>query len=125
MKKSKITKRNAFWRNIFWTLSFLSNIGLLLGFFIYGLIEGENKYGIALAGIVGMVLAVVSILIKKHWRTPLILLMVGLYLAIQRFEAVLVTVAIAIVLDELIFTPLYHHFREKTSINIEIDRREQ
>ena len=125
IKKSKITKRNIIARNVFWALSFLSNFGLIVGFFIYGLCCGakETQYTLALVGLVGIVIAGISTILKYHWRTPLIIVIGGLYFAINQFAYVLLAVAIAIVLDEMIFTPCYRHFREKASINKEIDRR--
>lgn len=125
IKKSKITKRNIIARNVFWSLSFLSNFGLIVGFFVYGLCFGvqETKYTLALVGLVGMTIALISTILKYHWRTPLIIVIGGLYFAINQFAYVLLAVAIAIVLDEMIFTPCYRHFREKASINKEIDRR--
>lgn len=123
--KSAITKRSRFARNLFWLLSFLCNFGPIVAFFIYGLVLGSpsTHYTVALVGIVGIVLGIISLISKFHWRTPLIIIIGGLYFAITQFAVVLITISICIVLDELIFTPLYHHYKSKTQINKEIDRR--
>lgn len=122
---SKITKKYRSFKRIFWSLSFLSNFGLILAFFIYGLIFGEKstQYSLALVGIVGLIVSGISLILKQHWRTPLIIVVGGLYWAINEFANVLIAVAVCIVLDELIFTPCYKHFANKTMINGEIDRR--
>ena len=122
---SKITKKYRAFKRLFWSLSFLSNFGLILAFFIYGLIFGEKttQYSLALVGIVGLVVSGLSVILKQHWRTPLILVLGGLYWAINEFANVLIAVAVCIVLDELIFTPCYKYFANKTMINGEIDRR--
>lgn len=122
---SKVTKKCRAFKWLFWSLSFLSNFGLILGFFIYGLICGEKttQYSLALVGVVGVVVSVLSVILKQHWRTPLILVVGGLYWAINEFANVLIAVAICIVLDEMIFTPCYKHFANKTMINGEIDKR--
>lgn len=123
LEMSKITKKYKFLRNLFWTFSFIANFGFIIGFFIYGMIEGTNKYSMCLVGLVGVILGVISLILKYHWRTPLIIVLGGLYFAIDRFYIVLISLALCIILDELIFTPAYKHFREKSSINVEIDKR--
>ena len=122
---SRLTKKYRALKWLFWSLSFLSNFGLILGFFIYGLICGEKttQYSLALVGIVGIIASGLSVILKQHWRTPLILVVGGLYWAINEFANVLIAVAVCIVADELIFTPCYKHFANKTMINGEIDKR--
>lgn len=125
MKASKATKNARAGKWIFWSLSFLANFGLILGFFIWGLVCGTEttRYTMCLAGVVGVVLGTVSLLLKKHWRTPLVIVMAGLYYAISQFAPVLIALAVSIVADELVFSPLYHYFKSKTQINHEIDKR--
>lgn len=122
---SKRTKKFRAGKWIFWSLSFLCNWGFIIAFFIYGLVCGEAtaQYSVAITGIVAIILGIISILFKRHWRTPLIIILGGLYFAVMKFSIVIITLAVCIVLDELIFTPLYLYFREKTSINKEIDKR--
>ncbi len=123
---SKTTKRCRGAKWTFWFLSFLCNFGLIIGFFIYGLVMGQEttKYTMCLTGVIGMVVATISTICKRHWRTPLIILLAGLYFAVKEFGMVLVAVGAGIVVDELIFTPLYEHYRNRTMINKEIDLRE-
>ena len=122
---SQRTKKFRAGKWIFWSLSFLCNWGFIIAFFIYGLVCGQAtaRYSVAITGIVAIILGIISILFKRHWRTPLIIILGGLYFAIMKFSIVIITLAVCIILDELIFTPLYLYFREKTSINKEIDKR--
>lgn len=122
---SKRTKKFRAGKWIFWSLSFLCNWGFIIAFFIYGLVCGEvtAQYSVAITGIVAIILGIISILFKRHWRTPLVIILGGLYFAVMKFSIVIITLAVCIILDELIFTPLYLYFREKTSINKEIDKR--
>lgn len=122
---SKATKHARLWRNLFGALSYLCNFGLIIAFTIWGLIQGTQvtRYTMCIAAVVGIILAVVSVILKKHWITPLIILIGGLYFAITQFAEVLITLAVCIVADELVFQPLHKHFKAKTMINREIDKR--
>lgn len=116
--------RGAKW--IFWFLSFLCNFGLVIAFFIYGMATATEitRYSMCLAGIVGMIVALTSTILKRHWRTPLVIMLGTMYFVAQNFAIVLITIGVAIMLDELFFTPAYKHFKNKAMINHEIDKRE-
>ena len=122
---SAVTKKCRGAKTIFWFLSFLCNFGLVIAFFIYGLIMGQEttKYTMCLTGVIGMIVALVSTILKRHWRTPLVILLAGMYFVVEQYGVVLVTIGVGIVLDELIFTPLYEHFRNRAMVNKEIDLR--
>ena len=124
-KASKQTKSARALRNLFWVLSALCNFGPVIGFFIYGLVAGTvaTTYTMCIAGIVGIIVGIISLILKRHWRTPLIVIMGALYFAVSYFGWILLIVAICIVLDEMIFAPLFTHYRAKAQINKEIDRR--
>lgn len=123
--KTKRTKKYLASKRIFWTLSFLCNFGLLIAFFIYGMANATEtvRYTMTMTGLVGIIVSGISAICKKHWRTPLVIILGGLYLVADKFLIVLAIIGIAIMLDELIFRPAYLHFREKASINLEIDKR--
>lgn len=110
---------------IFSSLSFLCNYGLVIGFFIYAMIGATEttRYSIAMTGFVGIVVSLVSAICKKHWRTPLVIMLVGLFFATKKYATVLIIIGVAIVLDEMIFAPLAAHYKSKASINVEIDKR--
>lgn len=109
---------------VFFGLDMLCSWGLMLGFLIYGFASGENvqRYMLGCIGLAGAVIMAVSIIMKKHWLTPVILAMVGLYFAVDKFSAVIITCGCAIVLDELLIHPLFEFFKHKYSVNIEIDK---
>lgn len=121
----ELTKKTRWGARIWGFLSFLANFGPVIGFFIYGLIMGGPKttYSMSLIGIVGIIVGLVSVILKKHWRTPLIIMLGGLYFAVNHFAIVLVSVAICIVLDEIMFEPLHKYYKTRLTINKEIDRR--
>lgn len=123
--KSKATKNAKICRNIFGLLSFICNFGLIIAFTIWGLIQGTQvtRYTMCIAAVVGIALSVISLIMKKHWITPLVILIGGLYFAISQFAEVLITLSVCIIADELVFQPLYKHFKNKAIINHEIDKR--
>lgn len=122
---SKRTKRFKIGKRITGLLSFLLNWGVLITFLIIGFATGEKSesFALGITGLAGVIIAFCSILAKKHWISPLIVLMLGLYIAIDYFTPVLITIGVCILLDELMVAPLHHYFKNKYSINVEIDKR--
>lgn len=118
MRKAKIL------RNMYGFASFLCNVGLIIYFIVYGYATGgtTTKYTMTMAAMAGITLSIVSAVLKKHWRTPLVLICAGLYFVVDKYMAVLITLAVAIMLDELIFSPLYQHYKLKYTIDREIVR---
>jgi hypothetical protein len=118
MRKAKLL------RNMYGFASFLCNVGLIIYFIIYGYATGgtATKYTMTMAAMAGIVLSVVSAVFKKHWRTPLVLICAGLYFVVNSYMSVLITLAVAIMLDELIFSPLHQHYKLKYTIDREIVR---
>lgn len=106
-------------------ISFLLSWGLMIVFLIIGFATGNNSQSFALGitGLAGAVLAFVSNIAKKHWISPLIILMFGLYIVMEHFSVVLIVIGICIIVDEIIAHPLHAYFKNKYTINKEIDCR--
>lgn len=109
----------------FGTLSFIATYGLLLFFIIYGLASSgdKGKYIFGLDILACIVVTLISAISKRHWRTPIVLLCVGLYFVVEAMAPLLITLGISILLDELILTPIYEYSSKKLDINVEIDKR--
>lgn len=125
MNMSQKTRKCWHLKNLFWFLSFICSFGILLYAIVYGFATGStaSRYSLTLASIVCILMTLISILLKYHWRCPLVLMAIALYFIIDKIGAFLICLAIGIILDELLFTPLYKHYKAKTLINKEIDAR--
>ena len=106
-------------------LSFLCSFGPLIVFTIMGLAQGEGKEKIVLAmTMVGAIMiALIAAMKKIHLRSTTFILMIGLWVALDRLLPFILTVAICTIIDELILTPLYKRFKEDYHTNKQIDKR--
>ena len=106
-------------------LSFLCSFGPLIVFTIMGLAQGEGKEKIVLAmTMVGAIMiALIAAMKKIHLRSTTFILMIGLWVALDRLLPFILTIAICTIIDELILTPLYKRFKEDYHTNKQIDKR--
>lgn len=126
MVKSKRTKTCGFWRIIFKILSVFCFIIPLAVFAGVALAEGVlavEAFSIAASVIVTGIISLVCIVNKTVMRSKIWIFIIVLYLVLEHFLPVLLVVSICQIMDELIFTPLYNHFRTLYLANKEIDRR--
>ena len=100
-----------------------------IGFYaVYALaIDGVGTWGkIAVISCVAIaaVLALFNVIAHKRLRCPVWIVLIGLYLAVQEILLPLIIImAVATVLDDLVFTPLIEHYRSKLIANKAIDER--
>lgn len=125
MSASKQTKK---YRIGYWVLTVISwalVFGPLAGYFIYGLIVSGTvqKAGLLTTLFVAIVLTVVSAIMKLHLRSALFILVLGIYIAIDKISILLIIVSVCSVLDELVISPLQRSFKEKLGVNKAIDKR--
>lgn len=120
-----MTKTYRFRKNICFLLSLLCTIGPLIAFTIMGLVEGEGKEKIVLTltMIAAISVAGVAALRKIQLRSSTYILMIGLWIALDRLLPFILTIAICTILDELLFSPLYKRFKEDYYTNKQIDKR--
>ena len=90
------------------------------GFVIAGTTE---KLVLTLGAVAAAIIGLTNFFFKKHMRSPLWILLLVLYVVLDEITPLLICAAVGCVLDELLFTPLYTHFRSKTLINSELDKR--
>lgn len=104
-----------------WALVF----GPLAGYFIYSLIVSGTvaKAGLLSSLFVAIVLTAISAIMKLHLRSALFVLVLGIYIAIDKISVLLIIVSICSVLDELLISPLQKSFKAKLTINKQIDKR--
>lgn len=89
--------------------------------FIAGTVVEKVSLG-ALATL-AVIMVAINALLKLHLRSPLWIMLVGVYLVLDYILPLILIIAITTIADELIFTPLRKRFKNKALINGEIDKR--
>lgn len=122
---SNITKS---YRKKYWTCTILSWVLTfvpLLVFVIWGFIEGTPHRKLALGGlmVIAAILVVLNVLMKLSLRCIPWILLIGIYICLKEITVLLIVMAITTVLDELVLEPLAKSFKNKLTINKEIDKR--
>lgn len=104
-----------------WVITFVP----LLVFVIWGLVEGTPHRKLALGGlmVVAAILVVINILMKLSLRCIPWVILIGIYICLKEITVLLIIMAITTVVDELVLTPLSKNYKQKLTINKEIDKR--
>lgn len=125
MAKSDITKKYQRLAILFQALSILVLVAPLAYYTIYGFINGEvtEKLTLGVTFVVACILLVINVLFKYHIRSTIWILVLGIYFCIDSIMPLLLMVAIGTILDEFVLTPLYKSYKNKCTINKEIDKR--
>lgn len=86
-------------------------------------VQEVNKYTLGIMCSVALIVTIINIVAKLHLRCIPWILLLGIYLCLKDITALLVIMAITTIVDELILMPLHKSFRNKYTINKEIDKR--
>lgn len=110
MMKSKYKKL----RNLFFVLSFVATFGPFIYYCIKAFIDGEpvEKFALTMFSIAAIIIAGAAAVRKIHLRSVLWILLLGVYICLDNLVGVILVVAICTILDELIFSPLYHRYSD-------------
>jgi hypothetical protein len=125
MKVSDETKKNRLLAVLFLVISYATLYGPILYYVIEGLVIAgtASKIVLSLMAVSAIIVGVICFIQKKHFRSPLWLIILGIFFAVKNILPLIITVACATILDELLFTPLYKLFKERARTNREIDKR--
>lgn len=126
MAKSKTTKKFATLAIIFTVLSFLLLVGPTLFYVIAGLTTATltiQKVALVSTVAVSLLLTMLCAVNKWVFRSKIWLIVLALFFVIDKFLVMILVFGITQILDELVVSPLARYFRNKTSINREIDKR--
>lgn len=126
MKLSDRTKKFRAWMWIFKILSVLCFLVPFLTFAGVALMEGvlaTEAFKICATVIVTVIISVVCLINKVAMRSKVWIFILVMYTILDHFLPVLIVVGICQIIDEVIFTPLYHKMRDIYIPNKEIDRR--
>lgn len=124
---SKFTKECRF---KLWLFRILDWICLALPVIVYIIIALSGgalvaqKVAVVATTMVAIILTVFNIIAQKRLRCPIWIVLIGLYIAIQKYLMPLIIIlAVTSVLDDLVFTPLISYYRTKLIANKAMDER--
>ena len=110
---------------IYFGLSALCLFGPILFFFLRAFVCGDagQKLTLGITFTVALMLFIINLVMKSHLRSVIWVLLLGVFCVFKSYIAIVLTFAITTFLEELIFSPLYRLYKQKTRINAEIDKR--
>lgn len=116
------------YRKKYWTCTILSWVVTfvpLVVFVIWGFIEGtpHQKLALGLMITLAAILVVINILMKLSLRCIPWIVLLGIYICLKNVTFLLILMACTTMLDELVLEPLAKSFKNKLTINKEIDKR--
>ena len=124
---SKYTKECRF---KLWLFRILDWVCLALPVIVYIIIALSGgalvaqKVAVVATTMVAIILTVFNIIAQKRLRCPIWIVLIGLYMAIQKYLMPLIIIlAVTSVLDDLVFTPLISYYRTKLIANKAMDER--
>lgn len=86
-------------------------------------VQEVNKYTLGIMCSVALIVTIINIVGKLHLRCIPWILLLGIYVCLKNITTLLVIMAITTIIDELILVPLHKSFKNKYTINKEIDKR--
>ena len=86
-------------------------------------VKEVNKYTLGIMCSVALVVTLINIVAKLHLRCIPWILLLGIYLCLRDITTLLIIMAITTIVDELVLMPLHKSFKNKYTINKEIDKR--
>lgn len=121
------TKKLAAASRTFAVLSLISNILPVAFFAIQALANGqiktENKLTLSFTVVAAAIMLIINMIRKKKLRSPMYLIILGIYIAIEDLLPLLVMVTICTMLDDFLFGPMHSKYHRLYEMNKEIDRR--
>ena len=106
-------------------LSMAVTLGPLCVYFVIAFIRATTVSKLAVGSTLAIVLilTLVNLIGKYHLRSPLFLLLIGIYTGLGTILTPLYITTVGVVLDEFIFTPAAKKYKQLYIINKEIDKR--
>ena len=86
-------------------------------------VQEVNKYTLGLMCSLAIIVTLINILAKMHLRCIPWILLLGIYVCLRDITTLLIIMAVTTIIDELILVPLHKSFKNKYTINKEIDKR--
>lgn len=121
MMTNKYKKLYETFKILSWSVTILP----LVVYFVIAFSKAEIVHKLAIGSMltIVLILTVINVIGKLQLRSPLFLLLIGIYVGLGQILTPLVITTCGVVLDEFIFTPLYKKYKQLYVINKEIDKR--
>lgn len=125
-KQSKTTKKT---RSILWILRSIDLAILVLPLLVYVIIAliggGAVKEKVAVVGtvLIALILVAFNIITKKHLRSPLWIVIIGLYIAVNNLLPLIGMIAVSTIIDEFALSPLIEKYKVRLESHKAIDQR--
>lgn len=124
---TETTKKYKTYYWILFAISIALNFIPLLVYVIKGYASLEvsegRKVTLTITMMIALCLSIYNILAKKHMRSVIWIILLGVYFAVQKIELLLLLMAICTIIDEFIVEPLMKMYKFKWKSNVEIDAR--
>lgn len=122
------SKRTKQIRTVYWILnstSILLTVGPLIIYIAYGMAvsEPQRKVVLSMTAVCAIILGVINVLMKKHLRSVIWILLLGVSFALENITTLVIIMAVCTVIDEFAITPVLATKRAQLITNKEIDRR--
>ena len=86
-------------------------------------VKEVNKYTLGIMCSLALIVTLINIVAKLHLRCIPWILLLGIYACLKDITTLLIIMAVTTIIDELILVPLHKSFKNKYTINKEIDKR--
>lgn len=125
-QKSELTKKYKRLSILMWWLSFIVLLTPISYYVVRAFMIGNTVEKLSLGGlaVAAIIITCFSLLQKMRLRSPLWICILGIYIILDKIIPLLIMVAIGVILDELILSPLYKRFKEKADHNANADERD-
>ena len=122
---SDVTKKYKAKYRLFSLMSMLLTVGPLIVYFFLGFSVSEpvKRVILSMTAISAILLTLINLTFKIHLRSAIYLLMLGIHVCISNITGLIIVMAATTLLDEIVATPLAKHYKQKYTINKEIDAR--
>lgn len=124
---SDITKQYKTKSIIFFWLGILLTFLPLIIFGVAGCVSGTivlaNKLRLGICFATAILLTVMGVKSKYNCRSITYILLFGCYYVVANIHIVIFVAGVCCILDEFFVRPLHKHYKEKLTINKEIDKR--
>lgn len=119
------TKKYKRLARLFSLLSILVLLAPLVYYTAEAFIAGVVIEKLALGGLATMaiILTLFNTIMKANLRSPIWLLLIGIFLVLKNILPLIIFIAVGTILDEFLLTPLARRYRNLYTINNEIDKR--
>lgn len=121
-----ITKKYRLIAAVLLIITILLNVGPLATYSIIAMYEADlvvEKVSLTCTVFIVLIMTLYSLVSKTALRSRIWIILLGMYFCLDYILTPLIIIAVCQVADEIIFNPLYKHYRNKYTINREIDKR--